>query len=62
MWESNVRKMGGKQSRDLHRPEAQRALKASTRKENFVENDRKLIEVRENSVPLSIFVVLYWKS
>lgn len=37
MWESNVRKVGGKQSRDLHEPEAQRALKASTRKENIIE-------------------------
>lgn len=37
MWESNVREAGGKQSRDLHGPEAQRALTASTRKENFIE-------------------------
>lgn len=25
-------------------------------------NDRKLIEAREKSVPMSIFVVFYWKS
>lgn len=32
MWKSSVRKVEGKWSRDLHGPEAHRALEASTRK------------------------------
>lgn len=37
MWESKVRKVGGKQSQDLRGLEAQRALNANTRKENFID-------------------------